>query len=393
VRRASHSLLIALAVGVFALASAPVAGAARPSVFVSPTGSDSNPCTRARPCRSFNRAYHDARSGQTVRVAAGIYPGQTIGTDRTKSSTRDVVFARARGAIVVVTGDVIVSGRHVRLRGMRFLQGWQTRGSARDVTFSAIRAGYMLITSGSGIRVIGGEVYPGRNFAGDYDPMISTASGSGTPPRNILISRVRFHGWTRPPGSGFHTECLQIGAAVNLTIRKSRFWGCATHDIFIRSWGSINGGYHPLRNIRIENNYFGKTLDGYYSIQFVDDMAPNSTSFLVRNNSALQAFHDAIRRGSIRFSGNAISNMSSWECGQSFRSRWHHNVYGSGARCGSTDRVGRLRFVNPRRLDLRIGLGSAAINHGDPNSYPRSDIQGQRRPKGRRPDAGADERA
>jgi hypothetical protein len=385
------SLLTVLAIGLCALATAPVATAA--SVFVRPTGSDSNPCTKLRPCRTFNRAYHDARPGQMVRVAAGIYPGQTIGFDGSKTSSRDVVFAPARRAVVIVTGKVSVYGRHVRLRGMRFLDGWETKPSARDVTLSHIRARYMLISSGSHIRVLGGEVFPGPNFTGDYDPMISTASGSGTPPTNILLSGVRFHGWSRPPGSGFHTECLQIGSGVNLTIRKSRFWGCATHDIFIRSWGTINGGYHPLKNIRIENNYFARTLDGFYSIQFVDDMAPNSTSFLVRNNSALQTFHDAVGRGTIRFSGNAISNMSAWECGQSSRSRWRYNVYGSGARCGSTDRVGRLRFVNPARLDLRIAFGSAAINHGDPTSYPRTDIQGQRRPKGRRPDAGADEKA
>jgi hypothetical protein len=294
---------------------------------------------------------------------------------------------------VVVTGQVVVSGRHVRLSRMRFAEGWQTTPTARDVTFAAIRTRHLFIFSGSHIRVIGGEVYPGPHGA-DYDSMITTRSGSQTPPSNILISRVRFHGWVDvSPSQANHIECLQIGSGVNLTIRKSRFWRCGTHDIFIRSWGAINGGNHPLRNIRIENNFLGKTTDGYYAIQFVDDLATSSTSFRVRNNSSLQAFHDNVRRGTIRFSGNAIRNMSSWECGQSFRSRWRYNVYGSGARCGSTDRVGRLLFVNPAALDLRLRRGSAAINRGDPYSFPRTDIQGQRRPKGPRPDAGADEHA
>jgi hypothetical protein len=31
------------------------------------------------------------------------------------------------------------------------------------------------------------------------------------------------------------------------------------------------------------------------------------------------------------------------------------------------------------------------VNYGNPKAYPRRDIDGQRRPKGRRPDAGADE--
>jgi hypothetical protein len=32
-----------------------------------------------------------------------------------------------------------------------------------------------------------------------------------------------------------------------------------------------------------------------------------------------------------------------------------------------------------------------AINRGNPKSYPQRDIDGQRRPIGKRPDAGADE--
>lgn len=385
--------LLALCVLPAALPWSPSAAAAPPSVFISPSGSDGNPCTRSRPCRSFNRAYRTARPGQIVQVAGGTYPGQTVGFDSRKTSSRDVSFRPAPGARVIVSGEVFVYGRHVRFRGMRFQDGWQTKASARDVSFYFIRARHLFISSGSSIRVIGGQIYPGPNFSQDYDPIISTASGSSTPPRNIYISGVRFHGWTRPAGSGYHTECLQIGAAVNLTIRNSRFWNCATHNIFIRSWGQINGGYHPLKNIRIENNFLGRTTDGFYAIQFVDDLATTSTSFLVRNNSSLQPFHDNVRNGWVRFSGNILSRMTSWECGQSFRSRWHDNVYESGVRCGSTDNVGPARYVSRARLDLRLRLGSAAINRGDPTNYPRFDIQGQRRPKGPRPDAGADERA
>jgi hypothetical protein len=35
--------------------------------------------------------------------------------------------------------------------------------------------------------------------------------------------------------------------------------------------------------------------------------------------------------------------------------------------------------------------GAAAIDHGDPASYPAKDIDGQARPMGGMPDAGADE--
>jgi hypothetical protein len=38
-----------------------------------------------------------------------------------------------------------------------------------------------------------------------------------------------------------------------------------------------------------------------------------------------------------------------------------------------------------------LSAGSAAIDAGDPSSYPSVDIDGQRRPLGAAPDAGADE--
>jgi hypothetical protein len=51
-----------------------------------------------------------------------------------------------------------------------------------------------------------------------------------------------------------------------------------------------------------------------------------------------------------------------------------------------------MQFVDENGFDLHLARGSAAIDRGDPSAYPRRDIDGQRRPGGRAPDAGADER-
>jgi hypothetical protein len=61
-----------------------------------------------------------------------------------------------------------------------------------------------------------------------------------------------------------------------------------------------------------------------------------------------------------------------------------------GGTCGPTDVNAPLGFVDPAR-NLHLRAGAAAINHGDPASYPARDIDGNRRPRGPRPDAGADE--
>jgi hypothetical protein len=74
---------------------------------------------------------------------------------------------------------------------------------------------------------------------------------------------------------------------------------------------------------------------------------------------------------------------------------YSYNVW-RGAKCGRTDRrVAYLGFMKPTRghFDLHLRRNSPAINRGTRSSFPRRDIDGQARPRGSRPDAGADERA
>jgi hypothetical protein len=68
---------------------------------------------------------------------------------------------------------------------------------------------------------------------------------------------------------------------------------------------------------------------------------------------------------------------------------YRYNVLDGGT-CNPTDRNAPSGFVDARS-NLHLRRSAAAINRGDPKSYPKRDIEGQRRPKGRVPDAGADE--
>jgi hypothetical protein len=67
-----------------------------------------------------------------------------------------------------------------------------------------------------------------------------------------------------------------------------------------------------------------------------------------------------------------------------------YNVW-DGPTCSSTDISAPLAFVDPANYDFHLKPGAAAINHGDPFSFPGVDIDGQTRPMGAAPDAGADE--
>ena len=330
----SLAALAALAGG----AASTARSAAPANVYVAATGSDSNPCTQAAPCQSFDRAYRVATAGQVVQVAAGSYPAQTIGVDTSKTSTIDVVIGAAPGSAVVVTGAVTVYGKHLELRDMTFSGGWTTKYPAVDVTFRNVKAKLISIQSSRYVNVLGGEVGP-WTATGEGDPKISKSSaGSTTVPSNIVIDGVLFHDIVRPAGSGFHTECLQIGAAVNLTIRNSRFENCATHAILLTSWGSS----YTLQNITIEDNLFGAVPDGYHSLtlDITSAGAPCQSCTIRRNTAGKPIATNVERSGSTIFvTENSMSKADlaapGWCDHGLYGVTWDRNTFSAPPTCGT----------------------------------------------------------
>ena len=53
-------------------------GGASVTTYLSPTGSDLDPCTPALPCRSLNRGYQAVADGGTVELAGGYYGCEEI---------------------------------------------------------------------------------------------------------------------------------------------------------------------------------------------------------------------------------------------------------------------------------------------------------------------------
>lgn len=361
---------------------------------MSPTGIDSAPCTREAPCQTFARAYRAAGPGDVVELAAGTYTAdvQSIPFDPSKRRGDPIIFRPADGAAVTIAGQVRVAAARIFFRDMRFASGWVATGDR--ITFKNIDSAGMFILSGTNISVLGGQVYPGPGYQGEQDADPLLASGTrGNPPTNILIDGVRFHGWLRPPGSNYHTECFQAGAGVNVVIRNSRFYDCATHDLFIQSWGTLNSANNRIDNWVLENNYLGATRDGYFSVQLLnrDDQTQPGARFVIRNNSWLQGIRIDLRDDA---SLNITANVGALEqnlCSQSKGEIvWAYNVF-TAARCSATDTRAPSSFVNQGALDLRLKPGATARGHGDPKSYPRIDILGVKRPIGPRPDAGAAE--
>jgi len=391
--RSSRALLVAavaavaLAAAGFYAVSAESAAAAtrRASVFVAPGGSNASHCTRSRPCRSLNRAYHVARPGQVVQVRGGVYGDQVLTGATGRTSSKNVVFRPAPGASVRL-GDVwfgrysgSLGSSHVTIRNMTF-DGGVVFNRVSDVTLRGVRIiGGFWINGSRKISIVGGSVGPGRGF----HPDIQWEYDSNPPriPQDILISGVRFHDW-RVSSPGDHVECLQVSDVNGLVVRNSRFKNC---DIFgLHMGGTVTP---PIRNVLVQNNFFDRSgAGGYYSLSITDGV-----NVTVRNNSSTQAFRFGAASTTVSnwlVAGN-LAPYASWACDR--RIGYRYNVW-RGGRCGSTDRnVGALGFRDPRNFDLHLRSTSPAVNRGDPRNYPQRDIDWQRRPRGSRSDAGADE--
>jgi hypothetical protein len=357
-------------------------------LFVSATGSPGSRCTQSSPCGSFQRAYELAKSGQVVEVAAGTYPEQEL--EGTRSEPK-VVFRPSPDATVNVDFFNVYAD-HVEVRDFKG-GGFNTYAEVDGFTARNLDISIFGIYGSSNVSIIGGDIGPsyrnGPNGQSTYVSYITYGANGTQAPRNILIDGAYIHDYRRSSPDE-HLECLHIPGGDGITIRNSRFRRCDVFNIFFTKWA----GPDPPKNVLIENNFFDKpTLDGgygvcctYYAVHFSDAME-RFENITLRYNSAANA-EFSVGQGpktNVRFIANVGVRGS---CPNDIV--FSYNVW-DGRRCGRTDRRERNPFVDPASSNLHLRPGSAAINAGDPKVFPRRDIDGQRRPLGKRPDAGADE--
>jgi hypothetical protein len=383
--------MLIVATAAIAVAIAATAGAgssADATLFLAPTGNDGNPCTKAAPCATFARAYVAARPGQEVELAAGEYADiQEIPVDPTKTSPNDVIFRPAAGATVVLPIGIDVYGSHVELRNLTIRGSFYVKCGADDVTLRGSRSGQFFIRPASNVLLVQSEFGPAINASSKIG---DSGDCPGVSPRNIVLDRILIHDHKTDPPNSSHIECLAVDAVDGLTIRRSRFHRCEDYDILFK-----RTGHHPieLRNITLENNWFDAPYpDGTTSVALsFPDGGATYENVLIRNNSfggTLLLFPDEVRYVNSRVIANVGPNYGG-ACGaEGLVSAY--NVWGNRT-CSRTDVRALPGYRSAVAFDFHLKPGSAAIDRGSMTSYPAVDIDGQKRPQGRRADAGADE--
>jgi hypothetical protein len=347
-----------------------------------------------------------------VQVAGGTYPGEIITVDSTKMAAplANVVFQPASGASVTMSGELNVQGSHVEFHNMTLGNWYAGFGTNTPQASQTTNVGFYNITAksfydhASYVNIVGGSYGPLTDDA----TQISNCDQCNYSPQHITVDGVYFHDFVRKT-DGMHMECLHVYQASYLVVRNSRFYNCAIMDLFID-----NNGGPDLHDVVIENNFFdepgshgGSLSSGSYSLYITPFSSGHSISnILVRNNTSIATMYvDTATPGGIVSNAQVIGNlgeMAQYQCiAPGHGVTYSHNVwysdFSTSKACGPTDKVlsgghAAVGFANYGAFDLHLTDSSPAVNAGDPASFAVNDIDGQTRPLGGAPDAGADER-
>jgi hypothetical protein len=385
-------------------------------LWVDPSGgsclrrSKPGPWVDAEACRSLRAAYRAARAGDTVNITDGTYTSQTLGVGMKR------ILFRASGPGRPRFGQIVSAASGVTLRGVS-IEARDIDANARacsdpdnailypcgaNQTFVDVIVDGLNVrnTNVLGIRGVGDDfVLKNSEIRNIIDNKGFEGGASG-----MVFDHNYWHD-IRVTNELVHNECAYVDGGDRQVWRRNRFVGCPTMALFFTNW---NGG-PAYRDVLVENNMFGHTLDDEQNVHVgcavvLGAGANGQNTFVgwtVRYNTFETCVYDkgsastSDDNGSGRWYGNLGGG---WDCVPEFV--YHHNV---GTACGPTDLAAsphsnsstarnQVRwYINAPAADLHLKPGARAIGRGDPEDFPPTDIDGQRRPIGRTPDAGADE--
>jgi hypothetical protein len=362
-----------------------------PHLVVRADGSDALTCTARGPCSSFDRAYHVAKPGQVVEVAAGTYGNQAVTDDPSKDGAAPAVVLRPEAGASVTINDLKNYASNVRYEGFTVAldgNGQPDIRAGHDIVVQDVHATNFYVQGPTNnVTIKGGEYGPFASCGGGAHIKTATRGGDdpdpAAQPHNTVVDGVFFHDFTVPAECPTaHLDCLHVFYHQAVTIKNSLFVHCAHYGVLFGS-----NGQGETENDLIQDNFFGPAeIAGFALRGGTDEFFDRVT---VRYNSG-DYITPQTRQGqlaNIKWYANVSGAAPPCRDGIDYQ----YNIAPDGV-CSRTDRRAPTGFMNPARGDYHLAAGAAAIGRGKPGDYPATDYDGQRRPRNGKPDAGADER-
>lgn len=350
------------------LAAAPMASAFAKDLYVSTTGSDSNPGTQAAPVKTIARADALASAGTIIHVAAGTYRVSAPSLDNAgiKTSKSGTATARIKFVSDVKWGaKIIVSGTGIT---------WDSRGSYVDIE------GFDISGSGRhGILAAGANLTMTNNFIHDLT-ISGGCNGSGGaaidtygPVGGVVIDR----NVVRNIGASMIGKCNTVQgiyiANANNVVTNNLVSGVAMAGI--QQW-------HGATASTIVNNTVFHTKDGILLGQGDAGTTTGSANNYVANNVVYDnTTYGIVELGKMAGNNRYVNNLVA-KSGTSMR------VAGSVSGTISSDPLFVAYQANGTG-NYRLSSSSPAIDRGTSTSAPRVDLMLVARPRGAAIDIGA----
>ncbi len=391
----TYSVGVIDATGQSASASLNLTIAAAPSsstanYFVSPSGSDSNPCTQTSPCATPDYVVNNkAAAGDTVQVAAGVYNngGSQINLTNSGSAGHYItVTCATRGACTLensISGNntvVEIDGSYVVLDGFVI--------TSANTSVPNLNLGIYITGNHVNItRSIVHGIQPDCSSAGGGGINVATGGGSGDVFDSNLIYDI---GWANSTchDSGavqVHGINFEPNAAASVTITNNIVYHSAG------GWGiQIQGAASGSTQSVVSNNLLFTNGDG--GIVLVQS-GGTLDFFNVTNNTILDNGVFSSRCGIKELSVTGTHNVYQNNDANGNAGGDYCFTTGSPSAGISVDPSLGTTFVNWRADgsgDYHQKAGSPTINNGTSSTgAPTTDLDGNPRPQGAAYDIGA----
>lgn len=252
-------------------------------------GTTGGSCTRsatpaaydaARACASFQGALTAAQGGDTVLVADGTYPAQTLSS----GAKATAVTFEAQDYRQALVGSLTINVDHVHFvgvaasgsgdaRGDLDVCGSASAGNCSNVFTDIIVDGFVgkdFFVRASGVTVSYGEFGGVANICTSSSDLATEdatrfwgGSGNNVTPTNDTLEYSYIHDWhagnngtcdgTVTPTP--HADCFQAQGGKNMLLLGNVFENCPSSDNQIAPFGTGN----VLQDVTLQDNYYGQT--------------------------------------------------------------------------------------------------------------------------------------